>query len=77
MTKLSTHTLIVAIQAVDTKTKYLAQEIEHADDPELSDLEEDMLAFSKAQMELKKAYFERQQESDNLPPYEELVEGMT
>ncbi len=77
MTKLSTHTLMMAIQAVDTKTKHLAQEIDKAADPELSDLEEEMLAFSKAQMELKKVYLEVQQESDNLPLYEELVGGNT
>lgn len=34
-----------------------------------------MLAFSKAQMELKKIYFERQQEIDNLPSFEDLVDG--
>jgi hypothetical protein len=66
---------MMAIQAMDAKTKNLAQEIDNAVDPELSDLEEEILAFSKAQMELKKAYLERQQESDNLPPYEELVDN--
>ncbi len=65
---------MMAIQAIDTMTKQLIQEIDHADDPELSDLEEDMLAFSKAQMELKKIYFERQQEIDNLPSFEDLVD---
>ena len=77
MTKLSTHTLMMAIQAVDDKTGSLAKEIDDAEDPELSDLEEDMLSFSKAQMELKKVYLERQQKSDNLPPYDALVDGTT
>jgi hypothetical protein len=64
---------MMAIQAVDAKTKQLTHEIGQADDQDLSDLEEDMLAFSKAQMELKDIYIDRQKESDNLPPYEELV----
>jgi hypothetical protein len=70
---MTAHTLMKAIQAVSAKTQALAKQIENADDPDLSDYEEEMLGFSKAQMELKKLYMERQQLADNLPPYEELI----
>ena len=73
MTTFSVHTLMMSIQAVDAQTNRLAQAIDNADDPYLSGLEEEMLDYSTAQIELKKAYIELQQASDNLPPYEELV----
>lgn len=52
---------MIATQAMDTKTKELSQEINRAEAPELSNLEEDILAFSKAKMELKKIYLDRPQ----------------
>lgn len=71
---ISSHTLTMAVLAVDAKLKDIRERMSAADDPELSCLEEDLLAYSKAQMELKRAYVEQQQASDNLPPYEELFE---
>ncbi len=75
MGDLSGHTLVMAIQAVNNELKRLAQQIEATEDPELSDLEDLILSYSKSAMELKKVYAERQRTSDNLPPYEELVDA--
>ncbi len=72
--KPSAHTLMMAIKAVEEKKSSLALLIENASDPELSELEDEMQSFTKAQMELKKIYEERQKNSDNLPPYEDLLE---
>jgi hypothetical protein len=75
MTKISAHTLMMAIQAVDIKLNDLAQKINDADaeEPGLENLETFMLDFSTAETELKSVYIEMQQESDNLPPYDSLV----
>ncbi len=70
---ISAHTLIKAIRAISEKADALKKEIESSEDPELSYLEEEWHAYLNALSELEKNYDPIQQESDNLPPYEELV----
>ncbi|HEU4846314.1 MAG TPA: hypothetical protein VFT05_18750 [Burkholderiaceae bacterium] len=67
------HTVIMAIRAIAAKTSQLEAQIETADDPELSYLEEELLDYAKAQMDLKRHYTAVQAQSDNLPPYDSLL----
>ncbi|MBP1475123.1 hypothetical protein J7I44_12490 [Frateuria sp. MAH-13] len=71
---ISIHTLTMSVLAVQARIEELQNGIERAEDPELSWLEEDLLAYSRAQTELKRMYVEEQQRSDNLVPYEELFD---
>jgi hypothetical protein len=71
---ISSHTLAVAVQAVHAQARGLQERIAVAEDPELSWLEDELLRVSKAEMELKRMYIERQETSDNLRPYGELLE---
>ncbi|WP_424683008.1 hypothetical protein [Frateuria sp. YIM B11624] len=71
---ISIHTLTMSVLAVQARIEELQDRISRAADPELSWLEEDLLAYSKAQTELKRMYVQEQQRSDNLVPYEELFE---
>jgi hypothetical protein len=71
---ISSHTLAVAVQAVHAQVRDLQERIAAAEDPELSWLEDELLRVSKAAMELKRMYIERQETSDNLRPYGEVLE---
>jgi hypothetical protein len=71
---LSIHTLTMSVLAVDAKVRELQEQIEVAEDPEISHLEEELLSYSKAKMELKRLYIEEQKTSKNLLPYEDLLE---
>ncbi|WP_284318989.1 hypothetical protein [Dyella acidisoli] len=71
---ISVHTLTMCVLAVDAKVKELQEQIEAAEDPEISHLEEELLSYSKAKMELKRLYIDEQKTSKNLLPYEELLE---
>jgi len=68
---ISVHTLTMCVLAVDAKVKALQEQIE---DPEISHLEEELLSYSKAKMELKRLYIEEQKTSKNLLPYEDILE---
>lgn len=70
---ISIHTLTMSLLAVDAKVKELRALVDDAEDPELSHLEEELLSYSKAKMELKRMYIEEQKTSQNLLPYEKLL----
>ena len=71
---ISIHTLTMCVLAIDAKVKALQEQIEVGEDPEISYLEEELLSYSKAKMELKRLYIEEQRTSTNLLPYDELLE---
>ena len=74
MTQISAHALTVAVQAVRSETIRLKLECEKADEGELAMYQQELLTYSKADIELRKAYETMQRQSDNLPPYSELVD---
>lgn len=72
--EISINTLTMCVLAVDAKIKNLQEQIAVGEDPEISYLEEELLSYSRAEMELKRLYIERQKASKNLLPYEDLLE---
>lgn len=70
---ISAHTLIKAIRATAEKAKSLEIQINTAEDPELSHLEEEWHSYLSALSELQKLYVDIQRHADNLPPYEDLI----
>ncbi|GLQ99223.1 hypothetical protein [Dyella mobilis] len=70
---ISIFTLSAAISAVEEKIHGLREQIAVADDPDLSLLEEELLCFSKARMELKELYVKEQRGTSNFPTYDELI----
>lgn len=77
MTGMSAATLMTTIKAVDRETARIQKACSQMDenDPALSGLEEDLLALSKAEAELRKVYEPMQRASDNLPLYQRLLAG--
>ena len=74
MAEINGRTLMMAVQAVNAKIRGLSQEIENAqDDADLINLEDLLLAYSKAADDLRDAYRTECEFSSNLPPYEKLV----
>lgn len=73
MAHLSPNTVITAIIAVDRRYQQLQVEVEAAADPELADVEEEMMTVSNARAELKSFYAELARGADNLPAYEQLT----
>ena len=71
---ISPHTLMMAIKATASKVAELAAQLEVSKDPDLSSLEEEIHSYSKAQTELKDCYIRLQQQAQNLPPYNELID---
>lgn len=71
---ISDHTAIMAIRAISAHTRALETEIDEALDTEVPYLEEELLSYSKALMDLKRHYTAVQHGSDNLPSYDSLVE---
>ena len=74
MSELTAQTLIRAVQAVNAEVSRILAQRDRASDPELSQLEELLTSYSKAEMELNAAYEAEQSSSDNLPPYSELID---
>lgn len=70
---ISDQTVIMAIRAIAAKTRELETQINAGDEDDVSYLEEELLAYSRAQMDLKRHYIEVQRLSDNLPPYDSLL----
>jgi hypothetical protein len=66
-------TLMMAIQAVDSKIVEIAKQLEDDDRPEASELELLLLSYEKALASLRVGYEEALRTSSNLPPYESLV----
>lgn len=75
MPEVSGNALMMAIQAVDDKINRLKAAIDasDADDPDLADIEEAMLAYCNTADELRLAYETALRLSSNLPAYERLV----
>lgn len=73
MAMISSRTLMMAIQAVDAKVKNLSAQIDQADEDDVSDLEDALLAYTKAADDLRDAYEVALRLSSNLPAYEKLV----
>lgn len=71
---ISDQTVIMAIRAIAAKTRELETQINAGDEDDVSYLEEELLAYSKAQMDLKRHYAIVQGQSDNLPPYDSLLD---
>ncbi len=71
---ISTNSLMMALKALNTKATSIAAELETAQEPVLSDLEEELHHYSKALSELRDEYIIIQKRSQNLPPFEELIE---
>jgi hypothetical protein len=77
MPNVSGRTLVAVIQVLDDKIASMSAQIADGDpdDAALADVEEEMVGYTIAAMELKKAYAEALSEASNLPPYSELVRG--
>ncbi len=73
MPEITGPTLMMAIQAVDSKIKEIAARLEKDDSLEAADLELLLLSYEKALSSLKTGYEEALHHSSNLPPYEQLV----
>lgn len=67
-------TVIMAIRAIAAKTRELETQIDAGDEDDVSYLEEELLAYSRAQMDLKRHYTDVQAQSNNLPPYDSLLD---
>jgi hypothetical protein len=73
--EISIQTLAVCVEAVDAKATELQEQIAamDAENPVVCDLEDLLLTYSKAGIELKRLYIEAQKGVANFPPYEELL----
>jgi hypothetical protein len=75
MPEVNGRTLMLAIQAVDSKVRALQASIDAAGDDEdaLADAEEMLLSYEGAAQELRAAYEIACLAASNLPPYSSLV----
>jgi hypothetical protein len=75
MTELSGNSLMVLVQLLDEKIQSLRARVDASDpgDPELADVEEELMGDSIVAMELRASYEAAAADSGNLPPYDELV----
>lgn len=73
MPEISTDTLIVAIQAVDTQVRQLRKAVER-DDAEVEEMQL-LEQWEDAARDLEKAYDVEARDVLNLPPYDELLGG--
>ena len=73
MTELSAQTLMMAVQAVDAEIRGI-KESAGGDIAEIEpDLQELLLSYSKAAMELRTSYLRAREAKPGLPRYEDLV----
>jgi hypothetical protein len=75
MTELSGNSMMVLVQVLDEKLQSLRAKVDLLDpeDPELTDLEEELMSDSIVAMELRASYEAAAARASNLPPYGELV----
>lgn len=66
-------TLMMAIQAVDSKINEIVKQLEHDDSPEAGELELLLLSYEKTLAALKVGYEQALKTSSNLPPYDQLT----
>ena len=71
---ISTNSLMMALKALNTKASSISEALETAQEPVLSHLEEELHQYSKALSELRDEYIIIQKRSQNLPPFEDLIE---
>lgn len=74
MSRLTTKTLMIAISALSEEVKRVEADLETASDEEAIGLQEILHDMLVAEGELEELYEPIQQRSDNLPPYERLVQ---
>jgi hypothetical protein len=73
MVEVSVQTLMMSVQAVNAEIESIKESVAGdlgALDPDMQEL---MLSYSKAAMELKQRYMDARKSSPSLPPYEQLV----
>jgi hypothetical protein len=75
MVEVSVQTLMMAVQAVDAAMSHIEESVGGNHGELEPDLQELMLSYSKAAMELKARYLEALKSLPSLPPYEQLVSG--
>lgn len=73
MPEISGITLMMAIQAVDSKINEIVKQLETDDSPEAGEMELLLLSYEKALSALRAGYEDALKTSGNLPPYEQLV----
>ena len=66
-------TLMMAIQAVDSKITEIVKRLENDNSPEAGELELLLLSYEKTLTALKMGYEQALQTPGNLPPYDQLV----
>lgn len=73
MSELSAQTLVMTVQAVDAEIRRIKDSV-NGDITKLeADVQEVLMSFSQAAMELKGYYIERRSADPGMPPYEQLV----
>lgn len=73
MANVSPQTLVMAVQAVDAEINRIKESVS-GDITELEpDIQELLLSYSQAAMELRALYLDERQSTPSLPPYEQLV----
>ncbi len=75
MAQLHWKTLVIAIKTLDKDLQKLSQECDEYDGPELPDMQELLLDYTRAADDLKAAYLETYTPNSNLPEYSALVAG--
>jgi hypothetical protein len=71
--ELKYQTLIAAIQCVESKCRELDRRVDTEGSGIAADLEDLLVTFELAAMDLKKAYQEAQEKFSGLPSYEALI----
>lgn len=73
--ELSAQALLVLVQIMEREVAALAarQEAADEDDPELADVEEELLVVSNVREEVRRVYAAAAADADNLPPLASLV----
>ena len=72
--ELKYQTLIAAIQCVESKCRELDRRVNTEEHDLAADLEDLLVTFELAAMDLKKAYEEARERFSGLPSYEELLD---
>ena len=74
MADVSGNTLLMAVQAVNDAIKSIEQRLRDGVGDPLDDTEM-LLGYNRAAEELRRAYEVARLAADNLPPYEDLIDG--
>ena len=74
MPEVSAKAIAVSIRAVQAEIDRLQDELKTADEEDIPDTQELLLSVSQVAVELKKAYEHALRMSNNLVPYEDLIQ---